>query len=472
MSKVFISYSRVDSEVAASLSSGLLAVGIQPWLDTIDVPPGYPIRRAIEDGIRTSDILVVLLSASSLESRWVEEELTTAAAYQLSNLGVKVLPVLLPGIKTPDLPIQLRGINYIQGADGSDEIVRGVLRVFDDQPTRVFLAPDKGKYNVDYYRYLMARIREATREVWITGSGFNCAETNPEGKAWADAMVAALEDRLTNNVKVVRVQTGSNIDPHWAREMVRLAASYPAMMQLWRLQEEAQHKLVSLSAIDPGSGSSSVAEIMLSDRRYDEPFGDYASVSTFIRRDPVTAQIICSRIKDLTQARGAYRVYASAGPDAFEHLVGHVYYFAYGSNMNVDQMKYRSGNLAEKVETGRLPDHELSFDQFSNRYVDGGVATITARPSVDVQGVVWRVPWGTIVALDLDEGPELYERRSLPVFGLSGRFYSCYVYVGRKKTEMPPSPSYLAKLIDASKHADLPRSHIEFLERLRRKETH
>ena len=134
------------------------------------------------------------------------------------------------------------------------------------------------------------------------------------------------------------------------------------MMQLWRLQEEAQHKLVSLSAIDPGSGSSSVAEIMLSDRRYDDPFGDYASVSTFIRRDPVTA--------------------------------------------------------------------------------------------------------------DLDEGPELYERRSLPVFGLSGRFYSCYVYVGRKKTEMPPSPSYLAKLIDASKHADLPRSHIEFLERLRSKDTH
>ena len=136
----------------------------------------------------------------------MEEELTTAAAYQLSNLGVKVLPVLLPGIKTPDLPIQLRGINYIQGADGSDEIVRGVLRVFDDQPTRVFLAPDKGKYNVDYYRYLMARIREATREVWITGSGFNCAETNPEGEAWADAMIAALENRLRNNVKVVRVR--------------------------------------------------------------------------------------------------------------------------------------------------------------------------------------------------------------------------------------------------------------------------
>ena len=62
-------------------------------------------------------------------------------------------------------------------------------------------------------------------------------------------------------------------------------------------------------------------------------------------------------------------------------------YFAYGSNMNLDQMSFRCPN-AEVVGVVRVDDYRLTF--CGNGGVCG-VATILPEPGSHVDGVLWRI---------------------------------------------------------------------------------
>ena len=59
------------------------------------------------------------------------------------------------------------------------------------------------------------------------------------------------------------------------------------------------------------------------------------------------------------------------------------YYFAYGSNMNLEQMKYRCP-AAEVVENVRLENYRLAF---RGRAPGNGVATVLPEKGSYVEGV-------------------------------------------------------------------------------------
>ena len=63
------------------------------------------------------------------------------------------------------------------------------------------------------------------------------------------------------------------------------------------------------------------------------------------------------------------------------------YYFAYGSNMNLEQMKYRCP-AAEVVENVRLEDYRLAF---RGRAPGNGVATVLPEKGSCVEGVLWKI---------------------------------------------------------------------------------
>ena len=62
------------------------------------------------------------------------------------------------------------------------------------------------------------------------------------------------------------------------------------------------------------------------------------------------------------------------------------YYFAYGSNMNLEQMKYRCP-AAEVVENVRLENYRLAF---RGRAPGNGVATVLPEKGSCVEGVLDR----------------------------------------------------------------------------------
>ena len=63
------------------------------------------------------------------------------------------------------------------------------------------------------------------------------------------------------------------------------------------------------------------------------------------------------------------------------------YYFAYGSNMNLDQMAYRCP-AASVVENVKLEGYRLIF---CGRGKGCGVATILPEEGSQVEGVLWKI---------------------------------------------------------------------------------
>ena len=93
------------------------------------------------------------------------------------------------------------------------------------------------------------------------------------------------------------------------------------------------------------------------------------------------------------------------------------YYFAYGSNMNLDQMAYRCP-AASVVENVRLEGYRLTF---CGRGKGSGVATILPEEGSQVEGVLWKITPECEKSLDFYEGyPHLYGKEPVFVQGKDG----------------------------------------------------
>lgn len=93
------------------------------------------------------------------------------------------------------------------------------------------------------------------------------------------------------------------------------------------------------------------------------------------------------------------------------------YYFAYGSNMNLDQMAYRCP-AASVVEKVKLEGYRLTF---CGRGKGCGVATILPEEGSRVEGVLWKITPECEKSLDFYEGyPHLYGKETVLVQGKDG----------------------------------------------------
>jgi TIR domain len=101
---VFVSYSAHDAALASWLASELRSRGYSVWLDRDEILVGHSILDEVYRGIRESEFLIVMLTANSLRSRWVREELNAARLRELEHDRVVVLPVKCePGIEIPEV---------------------------------------------------------------------------------------------------------------------------------------------------------------------------------------------------------------------------------------------------------------------------------------------------------------------------------------------------------------------------------
>ena len=101
-------------------------------------------------------------------------------------------------------------------------------------------------------------------------------------------------------------------------------------------------------------------------------------------------------------------------------------YFAYGSNINLDQMAYRCP-AAQVVGPVVLEGYELLFRGNAS---GNGVATIKPKEGQQVHGLLWRITPGCERSLDLYEGyPHLYEKESVAVRDNAGRQLTVMAYV-------------------------------------------
>lgn len=74
----FISYSSKNQDFAMRLHADLQSKGVRCWFAPEDIKIGDKFRQRIDEAIRIHDKLLVILSADSISSAWVEEEVESA----------------------------------------------------------------------------------------------------------------------------------------------------------------------------------------------------------------------------------------------------------------------------------------------------------------------------------------------------------------------------------------------------------
>ena len=146
------------------------------------------------------------------------------------------------------------------------------------------------------------------------------------------------------------------------------------------------------------------------------------------------------------------------------------HYFAYGSNINLEQMAVRCP-AATPVCPVVLDDYRLAFRSCSSHY---GVATIIPAQGEKVYGLLWQIIPRCERALDLYESfPRLYNKERITVGDRDGNRHSVMVYIMTREFSLDPAEphqSYFAGIIQGYKQNGLPvrplfealqRTHIE-----------
>ncbi|WP_118915626.1 poly-gamma-glutamate hydrolase family protein [Mycobacterium shigaense] len=132
-------------------------------------------------------------------------------------------------------------------------------------------------------------------------------------------------------------------------------------------------------------------------------------------------------------------------------------YFAYGSNLCVQQMALRCPDAADP-RPAILSDHDWLINE-------RGVATVEPQAGNEVHGVVWQVSDHDLATLDSAEGvPVRYRRARLTVRTEDGPA-PAWVYIDHRVTPGPPRPGYLPKIINGAIHHGLPHRWVEYLRR-------
>ena len=114
-------------------------------------------------------------------------------------------------------------------------------------------------------------------------------------------------------------------------------------------------------------------------------------------------------------------------------------YFAYGSNINLEQMAFRCPN-AKPLMPVTLSGYELAYRGY------GGVATVIPKEGETVPGLLWSITPECEESLDQYEGyPKLYHKADVTVTDPeTGKQYHTMMYEMDQRHKMPavPSPYY------------------------------
>ena len=122
MPRVFISYSRKDEDFARRLATDLDRLGADLWIDADDIPPGMNWSTAIQQGLDTCEVLVLIVSPDSMESKNVEDEWQ-----YFRDEGKPIVPVIWRA--APKLHFQLRRIQYVDFAAQEYDLALSQLRL-------------------------------------------------------------------------------------------------------------------------------------------------------------------------------------------------------------------------------------------------------------------------------------------------------------------------------------------------------
>jgi gamma-glutamylcyclotransferase (GGCT)/AIG2-like uncharacterized protein YtfP len=140
------------------------------------------------------------------------------------------------------------------------------------------------------------------------------------------------------------------------------------------------------------------------------------------------------------------------------------YYFAYGSNMDQQQMKERCPE-SKLLGKGIVLGYKLVFTIYSPKR-KCGCADIVSSPKDEVWGLIYSVSENDLKRLDeYEKAPISYKRIQVEVMDESGNKVKAETYevVNKSPEYLKPSRDYLSKLTTAAKTFSFPEKYQKML---------
>jgi pSer/pThr/pTyr-binding forkhead associated (FHA) protein len=167
--RIFLSHASEDKRLARSIAATLRRQGWEPWLDESGIPGGSPWAASIQQALRSSSVVVLLITANSVSKEWVLDEITAAR-----NLRVPIIPAVLEHVRMPDglqlvlqrtQQVDVSALTTFSSEDQSDRTAAyqrldgAILDVLERQ----------GRTNPDRVRMRIGRVLEAIGAVLVLG---------------------------------------------------------------------------------------------------------------------------------------------------------------------------------------------------------------------------------------------------------------------------------------------------------------
>jgi WD40 repeat protein len=134
----FLAHNSKDKESVELLAERLRDEGLNPWLDSEQIPPGRWFQDIIQDAIKEVGAAVIFLGKSGL-GRWEALELRTFVS-QCVERGIPVIPTLLPGGSIPQdgLPFlrELQVVKFQKSVNEKDAFANLVWGISGDTGAR------------------------------------------------------------------------------------------------------------------------------------------------------------------------------------------------------------------------------------------------------------------------------------------------------------------------------------------------
>jgi hypothetical protein len=107
--RIFISYSSRNQQIVEQLFRQLKQSGYHAWLNTESIPKGDHWYDEMVNGLRDTDLLILMVSKDAMASKWVAQEWQA-----FLQTGRKIIPLLLEECEAPE---DLQRIEMIKTAE-------------------------------------------------------------------------------------------------------------------------------------------------------------------------------------------------------------------------------------------------------------------------------------------------------------------------------------------------------------------
>ena len=102
MSSVFLCHNSKDKQFVREFAERLKSDGLRVWLDEAELNIGDSLVDKISGGIKDMKYVAVIISKNSIESHWVQKEISLAMSKEIAGRKVTVLPILFDKCNLPE----------------------------------------------------------------------------------------------------------------------------------------------------------------------------------------------------------------------------------------------------------------------------------------------------------------------------------------------------------------------------------